>query len=338
MRLIATTVVRESAKGRQTTGWIYDVDWDSGTFVRMAVPDPTFLDSDDNPRGGVRGGRGVAVTNHGIVVANYDTLHLYDDAWNEVAALSHPLMVGMHEVDWDGEHLWLTATAIDAVLRLTLDGHAEVAWDPHVGEAARLLGLRSRRAPLDASVDYRQREAPRLDRCHINEVRVRDGGLVVNCGLVKPEPSPAARGAAKLRGVLPGGGAEAEQAAASFVIAVDPDGSPRVLSELGGHDLPTHNGRLLDEERVVVNDSTQNTLRVLRVEDGEELCSVRVGGRWLRGLETLDGRHAVVGTAPAALVLVDLESGAIEREVTLSDDPNEAVHGLTGCPPPETRR
>ena len=29
MRVIATTVVRESIRGKQKTGYIYDIDWDA---------------------------------------------------------------------------------------------------------------------------------------------------------------------------------------------------------------------------------------------------------------------------------------------------------------------
>src|SRR3712207_4273420 len=98
MRVIATTVVRESLRGKQKTGFIYDVDWDDRKVLRrFSVPDPRFRKTDDNPRGGMRGGRGVAVTRHGIVVAIYDTLYRYDDDWQVVDAFSHPLFVGIHE-------------------------------------------------------------------------------------------------------------------------------------------------------------------------------------------------------------------------------------------------
>ncbi len=119
MRVVATTVVRESLRGKQETGWIYDVDLDTGTVVhKVPVPDPQFPNSDDNPRGGVRGGRGVAATDKGIVVANYDTLTTFDDEWNVLDSLTHPLFVGLHEIDWDGANLWLAATGLDALLRV----------------------------------------------------------------------------------------------------------------------------------------------------------------------------------------------------------------------------
>ena len=57
--------------------------------------------------------------------------------------------------------------------------------------------------------------------------------------------------------------------------------------------------------------------------------AVKIPGTWLRGLEPISPTHVLVGSAPAQLVLVDVETGAIENRIALSDDPNEAVHGLT---------
>lgn len=333
MRLIATTVVRESIKGKQHTGYIYDVDWDARLVTRrIPVPDPSFPESDDNPRGGVRGGRGVAVLPQGPLVANYDTLLFYDSNWELQRSVSHPLFVGLHEIDWDGEHVWLTATAIDAILKVGLDGTTEVAWDPHTGEIASTMGLRGRRHPLDGSVDYRVREAPLVDDCHINCVSHHDNFMVINCGLVAPRASLGARLAQR---ALPrrGGGAQGDgqHQGTSAVVRVSA-GRSETLVELGNVDFPNHNGQLLDSDRVVVCDSTRNMLRVFSAQDGMQLQSVSVPGRWLRGLQPVSATHVFAGSAPAAIVSIDLEQGEIADHVQLSEDPNEAVHGLTMVP------
>ena len=79
MRVVATTVVRESIRGKQRTGNIYDVDWETGVATAaFAVPEPVKPESDLNPRGGSRGGRGAAAIGDTFVVANYDTLLVYD--------------------------------------------------------------------------------------------------------------------------------------------------------------------------------------------------------------------------------------------------------------------
>ena len=54
-----------------------------------------------------------------------------------------------------------------------------------------------------------------------------------------------------------------------------------------------------------------------------------IPGTWLRGLEPIGSMRVMVGSAPASLVLVDLEAKKVEASIKLSENPNEAVHGLT---------
>lgn len=338
MRVVATTVVRESIRGKQRTGYIYDVDWDAQRIERrLPVPEPNFPESDDNPRGGVRGGRGVAATRAGIVVANYDTLHLYDEDWNAVNSISHPLFVGIHEIDWDGAHIWAAATGIDAVLRTTLDGRVEAAWDPHDPALCDSFGLVRRPHPLDGSIDYRIRQAPLLNHCHINGVARMNGSTVVNFGLVRKRRSALVRAFTRVRRRLrdPRAASGRRHSGRSMIVSVDGDSAARVLVGLDEHDFPTHNGQLLEDGRVIVNDSTDNVLRVFSLDEdaARQTAAVRIPGTWLRGLEPIGSGRVLVGSAPAALMLVDIAGGAIEAKVQLSEDPNEAVHGLAFCPP-----
>jgi hypothetical protein len=335
MRLVATTVVRESVRGKQRSGYVYDVDWAAKRVLRrFPVPEPSYPESDDNPRGGARGGRGVAATRHGIVLANYDTVYVYDDEWNVLDSFSHPLFIGIHELDWDGEVVWISATRNDTVLRVTLDGSVEVAWDPHRSELARRFRLRERLHPLDGSVDYRKRDAPGVNECHVNGVTRRGGSLIVNCGLIRGRRPTAARIARGARQKL---GLGRDDAGRSAVVRVTGGGSAEILLELATGHWPTHNGQLLDDSRLIVNESHKNTLRVFSLEDRRQLAKVTVPGTWLRGLHAIGPGRILVGTAPAAIALVDLEAGAAVERVTLSDDPNEAIHGLTVCPPPGER-
>ena len=314
MRVVASTVVRESVFGRQATGWIYDVDFDSGVVEsRIASPSPVAPSSEANPRGGVRGGRGVAFTPFGVVVAAYDTLVVYDAAWQPAREMVSPLFAGLHEVDWDGSSLWAAATAIDAVLRIEPDGTVAVAWDPHAG-SARALGLPARPG---GSLDGGSAPA-RLNQCHVNGVTRRDGALVVHLGLLQRRRTLKDRAAHRL----------ARATGESCVVRLNGSPTPEVLVRLAGGTVPTHNGQFVDETTVAVNDSSCNVLRIYDSASGNELRSFPMPGQWLRGLEPLGNGRALLGTAPAAIHLVDLESGRIERTVTLSDDPNEAVHGL----------
>jgi hypothetical protein len=237
--------------------------------------------------------------------------------------------------------VWLAATGIDVLLKTTLDGTVEAAWDPHAPPHHPRFELRPRPHPVDGSIDYRIREAPLIDQCHLNGVTRRSGATIVNCGLVRKRKSLAARSLRRVRSKLgiPERGTARRNSGRSMVIRLDHAAPPDVLVELADHDFPTHNGQLLDDDRVALNDSTENTFRVFDISDGggRETRAVRVPGTWLRGLEPVAPGYVVVGTAPASLVLVDVEGGTIEGTVQLSDNSNEAVHGLALCPPPEQR-
>jgi hypothetical protein len=111
-----------------------------------------------------------------------------------------------------------------------------------------------------------------------------------------------------------------------------------VLVELADHDMPTHNGQMLDSGRVALNDSTTNTLRVYSAESGDELAAVKIPGSWLRGMEPIGDDRVFVGTAPATIVLAHAGTGEMLGRLQLSENTNEAIHGLAFCPPPNERR
>jgi hypothetical protein len=341
MRLIATTVIREAHVGKQDLGFIYDVDWDAGAVVRrLRVPEPSFPRSDDNPRGGVRGGRGVAVTSQGILVANYDGIYVFDDDWRPLDVIESPLFVGLHEIHWDGTQLWITATALDVVLKMRLGEPPELAWDAHDRTVARKVGVRRLQRALDGTVDYRVEGAQKVDECHVNSAVPHGDALIINCGVVHRTSSPldrAERRFHKFARRRPPLDKLPVRKPRRFVVSLHADGRVERIAELGDHWMPSHNGQS-SNGRVLVNDSPGKALRVFSGKDPAETRDIPLPGRWHRGLAVVGPDSAVVGAAPASLALVDLVSGTVERRLQLSEDPNEAVHGLVVCPEPAERR
>ena len=330
MRVIATTVVRESIRGKQRTGTIYDVDWDSGAVsASFPVPEPDRPENDANPRGGSRGGRGAAAIGENVVIANYDTLLVYDRKWTLVDRFTHPLFLGLHELDWDGDRLYAAATAIDAVLAVDVPARTvEVAWDPHNSPLARRFGIsRGRKPPLlDAYA------APRkVDQVHLNGVTCIDDGLVVNCGLVRPTASLYQRQRRRVVTRL-GKPPIAKPRGAGVTLHVPAAGDEQVLVELSSRGMPTHNGQQLPGGRIAINDSSHDTLRIFSARGAREELTIPVNGTWLRGLEPLDQNRVLVGTAPASIVMINLEQGVEMGRVALSENPDEVIHGLVRVP------
>jgi len=342
MKLVATTVIRHSAVGREATGQMLVIDWKQGEIERaMPVPPPKHPSSNTNPRGGLRGGRGVKFWQGRCYVANYDTVYVYDRNWNQVAEISHPLATDIHEIDIGIEGIWLSCSRSDLIVKLSFDAELLGHW--HISHAPDLMRrLKIDVPPLDLDHDYRKHLPGDLDRTHLNCVQYQaDGSVIIHLGKVRPEDL-LHRG---LRRLLPAPGFEAHRmgrfrrklydwahGSASYVVRLSGPGLGN-FSVLARYPAlrPNHNGQLLDDGRVAVA-SERKALVVSESGTGRLLHEIPLPAKWVRGLTQIGPERLLVGIAPCAVLEVDLADGRIRRQLSLSDHPHEALHGLTVIP------
>lgn len=342
MKLVATTVIRHSAVGQESTGQLLMIDWHRREIEQsIPVPHPMHPSSNDNPRGGLRGGRGVKFWQDLCYVANYDTVFTYDRDWTQIAEISHPLATDIHEIDIDSEGLWLSCSRYDLIIKLSFSGELLAHW--HISDAPKLMRrLKISATPLDLERDYRKHLPSGLDRTHLNCVQCQpDGSLIVHLGEVHPEDLLHRA----LRRLLPPPGFDAHRmgrlrrtfyewahGSASYVVRL----SGPQLSQfdiLARHPAlrPNHNGQLLDDGRVAVA-SERKALVVSESGTGRTLHQIPLPAKWVRGLTQIGPDRLLVGIAPCGVLEVDLAEGRILRELVLSDHPHEALHGLTVVP------
>ena len=341
MKIITTTVIRHSVIGEQASGHLLEIDWDAQTITHsLPVPDPKFPSSNTNPRGGLRGGRGAKVYQNRYFIANYDTVFVYDADWRPLEEISHPLATDIHEIDIDEQGVWLSCSRYDLVLKLSYAGEKLEHW--HISDSPELmrrLGIHCE--PLDLSHDYRRHLPPGLDHTHLNCVQIGpDKSVIVNLGQVHPQ-GPAQRLGRRL---FPAPGYHAHALSAtrrrmynllhgsrSHVVALDRDrpGTAKILSQYPAL-RPNHNGQLLDNTRTMLA-SEDGGLVISDIETGQRQL-IPVPGTWVRGLLKLDEHRVLVGIQPCAIVEVDINSARVTRQMKLSVNPNESVHGLTLIP------
>lgn len=342
MKLVATTVIRHSTVGQEATGQILVIDWKDGAIEHaMPVPLPKHPSSNANPRGGLRGGRGVKFRQGLCYLANYDTVYVYTPDWKQVGEISHPLATDIHEIDLDDEGIWLSCSRYDLIIKLSYDGRLLAHW--HISDAPDLMRmLRIDVAPLDLEHDYRQHLPSGLDRTHLNCVQCQaDGSLIVHLGKVHPEDL-LRRG---LRRLFPAPGFEAHRMGSLRRRLYEwAHGSASYVVRLRGPDLksteilarypalrPNHNGQLLDSRRVAVA-SERKALVVSESGTGRTLHEIPLPAKWVRGLTQIGPDRILIGIAPCAVLEVDLARTAVSRQVPLSDHPHEALHGLAIVP------
>lgn len=352
--LLVTSVVRVSGSG-ECSGFVRWVSRKERRVLKTwPIPESRFRQYDPNPRGGLRGGRGMGCTEDRFVIAMTDRLYVFDRQWNQVAELSHPLFGEIHDILVEPDGVWVTATASDALTKVGWDGRLLRSWswrqDSQLAEA---LGLEAW-AREAAEVDYRDpRQLPPIyDFVHINSVARAPEGLLLSFGFVA---SGATRRFQSLLGLpgkaLKGLGLDTRLAKPSRMFAMrflgaryssctwlgvllPEDGPARIVARQEGVKIPNHN-LLWNEDSLLFNDTHSSQLVSLGM-DGRRRRQVEIPGTpraFARGLAPLGGQRFIVGSqCPTALYEVDLHAERCELLCRLGDNVHECVYAVHAVP------
>jgi hypothetical protein len=114
--VIATAVVRSAHKG-ESHGTVYLVDLDSETSEQVVE---WIQDIDWTGRGFDRGLRGIAFHAGLTYIAASDEILAYNRAFHLVERFKNPYLRHCHEIDIDGDILWVTSTGFDTLIALDL--------------------------------------------------------------------------------------------------------------------------------------------------------------------------------------------------------------------------
>lgn len=315
MRVICTTVIR-GADQFDLSGRIIEMELPTGAIVMsMNLPNKGNI---IGPRGGSRGGRGVQVFNNKIYVAIYDRILVYDLKWNLLSEIQHPHVVGHHEIQVDAQGIWCCSTMIDAVIKLDFSGKVLFEWWASEDDDF-VTWVKGNKLLWDRSTDY-STYAPHPDiegypnhQFHINSVYCVDGKVY------------------------------AYDLTTAALFVVWPRFEPIVRNPKWGH---AHNVCPRGNE-ILVNASELKAFEIWRMPQGRQrwwqkkpyrvqrVVVVPGVGKstqfsksgWVRGRIDLGPHEFIVGCNPASLH--HIKDGKIVQRWQISDEVNEAVHGLT---------
>jgi hypothetical protein len=330
-RVYFTTAIRAAPLERG--GEIVLLDWQNKTVeARQPIypTDPEIVDP--NPRGNARGGRGIEILGDGVVVASYHTLKVYDRNLVHQRDVSHPLMVGLHEIRaGSASTMWVTSTAIDAVLVIDVGSGDAIQqhWPREMPGLQRELGLTP--LQIDKQADNRTRflEVNRRSpgHVHLNAVATWRGetyalfnGFGVIANLDRDEiviQDRALRHGHNLR--------------------VEADGTAIVNDTFGRairiYHLPTRTlqrtiklTRFGLVRRLVLKHQLGYLARgVLKMLFFHQISAPRPV--FVRGLDRL-GDLLFIGISPATILCIDMKSGSLADSYRHSNDVAVCVHGL----------
>ena len=327
MRAVITSNVRYSSP-ETASSYLRVLDLDSRSLLlTIPVPESLFREHDPNPRGGLRGARGVSAHGARLVVANAERIFVLDNSWQLVDELSHPLAADIHDVLAEERGIWVTSTAVDALLLLGWDGETKGVWTYRSDRRlVRKLGLpRKSLPPFEPDIDYRD---PRNrnwedDIAHLSSV-VRDRDrLLVTLGRIEGRTQKSWNlGWTAVVELADGGRKGLAKTRASVICRYD---APTV---------PNHNARRANGF-IVLNDSNTNRLVALDPKTGEERHAVAIPGDppYARGLASLGGSRWLVGSQhPLAVYEIDLERGEVVDSHVFDAPQYETVYGVSLLP------
>jgi hypothetical protein len=194
MRLIVSTNHR-GVHHDDTSGWLYVINLENGEILRKTAGiEPPFRQLDTNPRGGMRGMRGISILNGELAVANYSAVFFFDLHWNLTRAFSHPAVSAIHEILYGEDGLWVTSTANDLLVKYALSGILSEYYlvRDQVDLMRTMHGTTKRNLRtldiLNPDTDFRQRSyfnSDKYDRTHLNSLALtQDGHLLLSLGLI----------------------------------------------------------------------------------------------------------------------------------------------------------
>jgi len=350
-------VIRGAPLGTPS-GRVYVVDADDGRVLGSAdVPETPWAVGGTNPRGGHRGGRGIAASDGRLAIANADEIHVFDRSWRTVDVLTHSLVADIHELAPAPDGLWACSTRADSLVRVGWDGSLRERWswrdDPGLVDA---FGYRSV-APVDESAEYRDMRLVNtvaMDLSHLNGVLPRDDGLLVSLGRVRfPSPSrrervQAAVGSAAQAAVVGRPlasrvraerirrfGADPQPGAArrGVVVRLRPGRPAEIVLERELGKWPNHNVVAHGRELVLCETSHGLVTGVDLDTGAERTVEVPGAASYVRGLAHLDGDRFLVGSRrPATVHTIDLGAARADGVVALSEEWHESVHDIVALP------
>jgi hypothetical protein len=294
-------VVRGSRQG-ESHGGVYLVDFTQDRAVQMI--DWNAMNIDWQGRGWDRGLRGIAFDGETVYIAASDELFAYSSNFKLLGSWRNRYLKHCHEIFRHERTLFLSSTGFDSVLGFDLDRRS-FSFGLHVASA----GEGFTGTTYDPEFDRGPAPGNQL---HLNNVHCERGGMYLS-GL-------------KTQGVLIYNGREVNRWAHLPV---------------GTHNARPYRGGVLfnDTQAEAVRFVSRDTERAFPVPryapetlqnvDPEERVARQA---FARGLCVVQDGLIACGSSPSTLSLHDLDGSRPSRQVTLTRDVRNAIHGLEVWP------
>lgn len=332
MELYFGTIVRGGPV--REGGSLFRLNWEDKSIIREApiVPADPSVDHDPNARGNVRGCRGIQVSGDQVIAADYHSLHFFDRDLNFQRKVSNGLMVGLHEIQRQGDSVWVTSTTIDAALKCRLaDGAVETQfWPREMPVLKEALGTEP--LVIDKQTDNRalflENDSFRgPGHLHLNAVCEFNGEVYAllhsKCVVVN---------LSKQQIVI-----QDERLKHAHNLIIEEPGvawindtrrmAVRQYDLASGRELKAFDLRKMPGVNALLMRAGMTALRAMGVAFFSSRRKATARPLFLRGL-TMNDKYIFAGFSPATIMCIEKESGRLVDTYFHSNDARVCVHGL----------
>ncbi len=363
-RILVSTNHRE-VLNNAVSGWLYVVDVENRTVIkRCSGVEAPYRTHDTNPRGGMRGIRGIGFGQGELVISNYSSVLYFDRHWNLLRVLTHPSIAAIHEIYFAEDGVWVTSTANDVLAHFDADGNLNpLIYMRAQKPLMRKLGgpLKQVVRPKDLQVgkkDFRMRTYFNLDvydRVHLNSVcQLPDGRLLLSLGLLVGDYfgflmniktlmmklkvwdfflgiNRAIRRLLRRDKQMLSDLVVQPAKGKSAIVSLDAGGNWQTHLVIDTAQNPSHSVRGLSDGTAVYLNTSHGEIIHFDL-DGRVISTTKVSEKFLRGLLELPDGHLALGSSNYLLIF-DLKTCSIVDRIELSPEPLNSIFDIQIMPP-----
>jgi hypothetical protein len=364
-RLLITTTCRKTNHD-EPSGHLYVLDLDKWEIVqRGSIIEPPYRDLDPNPRGGFRGGKGIAIYDDQIILANTVAIFRFDQTWNLLRVISHPSCSGIHDILLDSNnHLWVTSARNDILFKFDIEGNLLEYFYFRQNHPNQPM-LQWAQPPIlnnkdiaNGKTDFRDprtHEISAHDSVHVNSISQHpDGSILVSLGLVVGKKFSSLM---KIKDSLSRVGLWSliirinqmisrvfflkkdrhsdlvlqPAKGKSVIIRLLPSGAMTSCLAIENVNVPSHSVLASSDGTAVYLNTTIGNIIHFDPENGSVISSTNVSNKFLRGVWRITDDDIIVGSQNR-LLCFNMKTLTINKEINLSENKHEAVFAIHEFP------
>jgi hypothetical protein len=320
--------------------------------------EPPYREENPNPRGGLRGLKGISIQGNRVAIANASTIFVYDELWNPIAYFYHPSCASIHDIVLDNEKIWVTSARNDLLCSFDFQGNlldyydtrsfTKVLNNPKWNPKPFLTDDQIKSGAIDFR-DPRTHDEIFCDAAHVNGLSIlQNGDLLLSCGLLKKQTHlrllyiknwlvrrklwPAIEKANRFlrKRIFKNKNRHIGELIVqpahgySAIFLIQKNGEVNLCLDLDLTTAPSHSVRALRDGTAVYLKTTNGELIHFWPETGEILSLSQVGENFLRGARELPDGTLVLGDNNK-LIHFDLINQKIISTTEISDNQSEAI-------------